>query len=625
MVVETILGGEISVSNRAIAVGPSLLYETWTWMKLEVDWAKGESRRTLLSRIQRRQFAQLCALAMFDDDILDLSYDRLLVMLGNENADSIGTLKELLASATKEEIATDVTTCTFLTWADSGLLRFAHKSFKEFFVARYLKDTLRNPVLDKRFYRELPRAVLHFLGSFGLADASFQGELRRRVDAFASNAIAHTSENAVLMRNLVGALLYSSPELRELRLQNILISNQDVFRLGFRKCHFVNVRYQGITSRTCTFDSTEVRALACGDSAFLDVGISQCTVEADLQLCRLANLLITDSSITLVAADTTLLSGRMNRYRFSGTLLRCALENTEVREVRVQNCSVERMKGKDIRLNHSVLLHCKLSDSELDGCALTNVTARGLEVNKGRVSVRCEKTSVVDATFVDSWINLEARASRFENLKTARGDFRIRLENTTSDGGLLEGTESVITNERDGKLTGITLKEGAVKFVGDLEVQRCRFQACTTLDFANAKLRDCLLDDCRFVIGGATLKNWRNTVVVGGRLEIVDSLDVHDDQITLAGTRIEYKAVKAYSFAFSGIVVDESARDPRLIRRLRADLLVLPHALVQENKAMADLVEKIRSGSIQEINAETINEIASAAEEKRAQKGSGRR
>ncbi len=196
MVVFTVLNGDIDIGQEAMKLGPSGLYELYTTAKLDIEWAKGGSRQEGLSPDARREFAQECAIEMHRQGRTQLTSAQVARLV----EESGSTPQEL------DEYLTDLRTCSFLTISDSGAMRFVHKSFQEFFLARAIKllfDESKYGLLES----QLPSEVLYFLGAFAFSDDEF----RVRVAEFVrSGIIRFTAERRrVIRQNLATAYFFS--------------------------------------------------------------------------------------------------------------------------------------------------------------------------------------------------------------------------------------------------------------------------------------------------------------------------------------------------------------------------------------------------------------------------------
>ena len=169
MVTETLLSGNIKLDDSHINIGAAALYDIYTSSQFDWDWNKGKASQ-LFTKAVRQQFAEALALVMFDTGQYEIDYDQILEV-ARENKHLLGDLGTQLADGvTVAEIAADIQNYTFLSKDDHGRFRFAHKSFSEFFVARFLWRGARKKNIDGRLEGAVPPEVIYFLGSFGNHD-----------------------------------------------------------------------------------------------------------------------------------------------------------------------------------------------------------------------------------------------------------------------------------------------------------------------------------------------------------------------------------------------------------------------------------------------------------------------
>jgi hypothetical protein len=296
MIVETVLGGFIDVKSEALQIGPSSLYDTYTSSNLDRDWHKGQTRQ-LLSKDERREFAQAIALSMYEHRKLEVSYEEIAHTIRSFRFSS--RLARKLGSISPEEIAADLQVCAFLTRDISDSFRFAHKSFMEFFVARFLrvklqqKDNTRGKS-DPRLLAPLPREILYFLGGFGFVDPDFRTLLRTLLDSEQSKS-GNDRGNDRLKQNYASALLYSSPEHSSLEIHLCYISDIDITKIRFINSEFMNCSFF-----RCNWNRTSHLKGLIRECAFEKVAIEQ------------------------------------NRY--AGTEISCTLKSLEIRECHYANC-----------------------------------------------------------------------------------------------------------------------------------------------------------------------------------------------------------------------------------------------------------------------------------------------
>lgn len=242
MIIDSVIIGGLDPKDTDTRYGASGLYEIYTRAKLDLDLAKGVVRRGGLTLHARRTLAEALAVQMYEANTLEVDFHL--------------TLERLLAGATAreeveasgltgEEIATDFATCSFVTLDQDGRCRFVHKSFREFFVARVLREALgETPSLMSQW---LDREVLYFLGGF----APTQPEVGEGIWDKFNQA---DPLDRVVRRNALVAFLYTRPD-HDLP----LLKNGEIFEASFGRLGFTGTRMVDSAWSDCTIASLELR------------------------------------------------------------------------------------------------------------------------------------------------------------------------------------------------------------------------------------------------------------------------------------------------------------------------------------------------------------------------------
>lgn len=201
MVVSSVLEGDIDPAREVLVDGPAGLYETYTQAQLGRDWANVASRSQFLTLEVRTRFAEECALHMWTSDSL--------VIGGGEVTKLVERTIRASDSHDKEELLTDLRTCSFLTVDREGNLEFIHRSFQEFFVARRLRSDVAAGS-EARLRRPLRSEYLYFLGSY----ASTNDSMHNALVAMARSNVRDDATTAAVADNAAHALLVARDHLR---------------------------------------------------------------------------------------------------------------------------------------------------------------------------------------------------------------------------------------------------------------------------------------------------------------------------------------------------------------------------------------------------------------------------
>lgn len=312
MIVETVLMGGVDLFSSSRDIGGSCLYEAYTWMKLEADWDKGIVRQQVLTREERRIFSQAVALAMYCNGILEVTYDQVLKLVSDPsvNIESLATRLEIFTS---DELATDIGTCTFLTWGNDSKFRFIHKSFMEFFVARQIKVAMDSDIKEKVLATPLTKEILYFLGGFAMVEPNHRQSL--------VNWLYHKkppeNDNETFRRNLACALLYSGAFQQGLKLDSVCVSEIDVRKTTFERLLlngtlFEDVQWNHITDHESSFKG--VRFHKC---SLCEWTTENSTLHFTLQDCAIGPWKCSSSSANLGAFRSSLASCEFHNARIN--------------------------------------------------------------------------------------------------------------------------------------------------------------------------------------------------------------------------------------------------------------------------------------------------------------------
>lgn len=266
MVVTTILEREINIRGSSDALGPTDLYEAYTGLKLTHDWDKSTSRRASLEPEHRRRFAEICAWHLHTSGLS-----------GVDNA-AVAVAAAQVAPPTVpiESVLTDLRTCSFLTISEDGSLRFVHKSFLEFFVARRLKANLEYGRYEGLGFYAAPE-VLYFLGSYGHNDDRFRRKLK---------ALTRSAHDGLLSG-------VDSGELRS-RAKSNLCAALSYARSGVHDVHWTDVQVIGFRKRALHFSYSELKNVLFKQASVTQAALIGCAVDLQLDSSCLERMEIVD-------------------------------------------------------------------------------------------------------------------------------------------------------------------------------------------------------------------------------------------------------------------------------------------------------------------------------------------
>lgn len=133
-------------------INTATLYEVFT-----DAWVHRDKWRDVLSPNEKLTFLMALARSLWDDDAPSIHYTRLFEYVHQRLASQIQDAQLLI------EIDSEIRTASFLTRDGSGYYGFAHKSYAEFFLARYLAQQLNSGCADCLHTRRLSPEIAGFM------------------------------------------------------------------------------------------------------------------------------------------------------------------------------------------------------------------------------------------------------------------------------------------------------------------------------------------------------------------------------------------------------------------------------------------------------------------------------
>lgn len=417
MINDTMLSGRIDIDATNVTLGPSSLYEIYTNMQLEIDWHKGEARQ-LLTKAQRREFAESIALAMFDGKKLEVSFEEI-QEVARKNESILDNLRLKLDMVSVEQIAADIQICTFLSRHQDGFFRFSHKSFMEYFVACYLRKVLQANHSEDKFKEVLPKEVLYFLGGFAIIEPNVRQALMRWYN---NKRVSRSIET--FKRNIAAALMYSGPEYKNLKLENSAIFDIDIAKVNLPGAKFSNLTFRRVLWSNVTMESAKLLRIEFSDCGMNNSTMLNSTASGvQLTKCELNNLTVSESSFLVNVTGSSI-----NRSVFTSSSLNISGRSAHIKNVVFEACDSQcvgelflsdcQLLGGKLLVRYSVggcllkfnnceftnntfiaspdysrhpveLLKCKLIDCTVLGLQLSNIEYSQLELRgtKGMVFI----------------------------------------------------------------------------------------------------------------------------------------------------------------------------------------------------------------------------------------------
>ena len=443
MIKDTVVGVGEPFFDRDTVFTPSALYETYTNLSLDVDWAKGDSRR-FLSKTERREFSQAIAIAMYDAGRLDVGYQEILLTIRRHRK----LLKDAAAAvrgADEEAVATDLQVCTFLTRDATDRFRFVHRSFMEFFCASFLRREFLSTKRKRFMQTKIPNDILFFLGAMCAVDAEFRSEIVNQM---------RTRTREVLSRNVVGVYLNSASqfnnveieqvELEEVRIKRKVVCGGRFRRIVFRNCLWEEVR----------FEMTEFMDTVIVGSRLERVEFDRAQGSCQILESRLENCVLSDLGLVLWSSKLAMHSGEVSggeifvrgsahfeQVQFNGGRIRFGPGISGAAQVaRFEGCRLSSMllgaffargAGCDIVLN----------TTSLDNCIIVGMRVELTKVAHGLRFSGCSGALVVPEPKESDFADKQVAVRRVSRALHKKKCYRI-------DRNLIAVTSEVVKDER---------------------------------------------------------------------------------------------------------------------------------------------------------------------------------
>jgi uncharacterized protein YjbI with pentapeptide repeats len=347
MIVKTFLSGKFALDAKHIHIGPAGLYDLYTALYLDIDYQKGVSRQ-LFSAEQRRSLSMSIALLMLEQRSFEVGYEQLLQFI-TEHQDLQRVLGDV-SHLTFEQVVADIQICTFLVASESGKFRFAHKSFMEFFVARYLQQSSLGTKVPEQMNAVLPKEMLYFLGSFSTANPDLDTKLFKWLEKHMGQA-KHTK----LTRNLASSILYGGAVISDLKWRDLEISHIEFKRRNLRNCHFEKVNFERVEFLNAGFHNNVWKSVFLGQVNLTSCEISGSQWSTIIDEVNLLGGQIHSSSLSFSGKNLTWTKGQIENsnvsFGGSASVTHCIFKSSTLNwdasfpgEVQFQSCNFEQGK-----------------------------------------------------------------------------------------------------------------------------------------------------------------------------------------------------------------------------------------------------------------------------------------
>ena len=312
MIVDTILTGNLDINDQERCVGVATLYEIYISCKLSIE-SSSTKNRVLLTKEQRIKFAESLALTMLINGYKGIKYKTII-----QTIHKTGILQELqnkLIEVTEDEIATDLRVCAFLRREDTDEFVFSHKSFMEFFVAKFMIDSHFQNYCLNLLGLALPSEVLYFLGSFCELNSQLQEQLEELYKRSPS-----ASENPYFRGNIIGIFFNFSTVVTSVYFQNARLEQLFFNHINWKFSQLTKTQLSKLTCRSITLEQCNWSGIKINSSLTKHLSLIESQFNANLNDTEISEFDVKDNSIiklsgklhipkTIIKRSTVVLDG----------------------------------------------------------------------------------------------------------------------------------------------------------------------------------------------------------------------------------------------------------------------------------------------------------------------------
>ena len=276
MVVVTVVEGNLDTTDRTASIGPSTLYDLYTQICSKRDEGKKTGRRggQFLSPGIRLAACRELAISMLRKGAIELTSLEVETAIDRVAVPGIKAKQDGDKREFRERCVTDIRSCSFLRSAeDDGMLRFAHKSYFEFFVAQYFLLEVRHrlPAIAELARENVTREIVGFLGSYIRDNATFAKDLDR---AFHNQGGDEATNSLYYRIILASGLRLSQVRFKKTSVHDVELKRTTVQDASFSQCQFARVEIDRVTATSWTLDQSTMTDCTIQDSSFYGSDLS---------------------------------------------------------------------------------------------------------------------------------------------------------------------------------------------------------------------------------------------------------------------------------------------------------------------------------------------------------------
>ncbi len=365
MVVSTIIAGRVPLSAKQLTIGPSTLYDLYTQICAKRDIQKAV-RGQSFDEESRLAAARAIALQMLDSGAIELSNLEVYKTVEAEYRLRVTDLEAESKSEFLDRAVTDIRVCSFLSFGSDGALRFAHKSYLEFFVAQALVVACQESIVALKTFskRGLTREIIYFLGSFARDQESFG----RMVVGVLKGSLGNERDAL----NLCARIAFSSgSRLGGLRLDDVSVEDVDLQVPTVHSVILNSVRLSAVSIQRTLASRWIAHDCELNDVRIVEVQFSSSEIVASMRRVEISSTTFTEVEITIRSDDSSVQNCMFSgcNLRFNGTFFFAAVVIRNCRTVEFEKSF--RIAGKSsIRFENSLIVGHRTDPWYVDGTQL---------------------------------------------------------------------------------------------------------------------------------------------------------------------------------------------------------------------------------------------------------------
>lgn len=331
-------------------INPTTLYKVYT-----DAWIHRDQWRDVLTPEAKLSFLMALSYTLWQEDAQSIHHTRLIEYVKDELAALIQNPHQLI------EIDNEIRTASFLTRDQYGQYGFAHKSYGEFFFARYLSSKLKTGNLDCLNIRRLSPEIIGFLRYLvdleqitSLLESTLCNDFRplisenallclygiRRAQIFGHPEIDDTMDIQSLSVPLPQRMKLGSAQLDQVSLEGAIMVESDLTNANLCQAVLAHTNLERSTLQGANLEKANLSKAFLQSAVLRSANLSGATLEgADISEANLSNTNLSDTYLLKISHKNT---------DFSNVKITRAVLSDELVQIISQNIPPEALQERSI-------------------------------------------------------------------------------------------------------------------------------------------------------------------------------------------------------------------------------------------------------------------------------------